>query len=284
MSNKKKHVTIDAASLLSQVPEGQAVASMEGDKSLGKGGLTLYHGTSLCHVASIMRDGIKPRGDSKANHPKMPSVPNRSYLTTWNALYYAYLAMKANYSSCKGIAVAEVILNQDDFMHLQPDEDAESAHNQISQMPRGVKFELDWRESIQRHGTTAYQGVIPPERIHRWLTYEMSESDIWALINYRESAQARAAYLHNRGMSSTCRNGTAKPQRLFETPIVEAIWQQHWDFMRPWQEAELSRLFDEFGVSPESLASGLDLQKQENDFENWLKGKPPSMPSMMKLA
>lgn len=283
MSALNKQVSIDLETLMKSVPNGEMVTlSLEGDKSLGKGGLTLYHGTSLCHVEGIMRDGIKPRGDSSANHANMPSHSERTYLTEWNAFYYAYCAVIGQLSKGQTLAVAEVCLTEGDLKNLVADEDAVSKLDHATRhMPR-VRCNMDWQSSLEREGTVGYLGTIPPSRIKRWVTAELSDSDLVALIAYKQliKSELHDVWLEHYQDHPSKLLKLVQPKRALESPFANAVWRQIWGFTRPRESKCIRRMFNEHGVP----AVHDDIPIEQESFDEWLKGKPTSMPAMMKLA
>lgn len=274
---------VDVENLVKSVPMGESLTlTLEGDKSLGKGGLTLYHGTSLCHIEDIMRDGIKPRGNTKANHPNMPSLSECAYLTDWNAFFYAYCAVVSRLARGQTLAVAEVCLDEGDLKNLVADEDsvAKLAHT-TSHLP-SLRWNMDWRASLEREGTVGYLGTIPPDRIKRWVTAELSDSDLVGLIAYKQLANSELHDLgfQNRQESPSKLLKLLQPRREFESIFANAVWKQIWGFARASETEHIKRLFAEHGVPavPDEDSSA------RTRFDEWLAGKPNGMPAMMKLA
>lgn len=246
----------DVLSILGMLPEGEvATIELTGNPHLGKEGLTLYHGTALCNVESIMRDGIKPRGTGAATHPRMPSLNDRAYLTSWDALYYAFNSLKANYPLCTSIAVAEVKLSEQDFENLRADEDAVMALSSMCPPPANARLEMDWRSSFEVRGTVAHLGVIPPDRITRWVTYELTEAEIRALIEYRKYTKEvlSSVFEQNKKLRPSRLLRLLHPRHPFDDAVVDLIWQQQWGFTRFSQTWMMERLFAEQGVEPDSL-------------------------------
>lgn len=257
MSARNKQVSIDLETLMKSVPNGEMVTlSLEGDKGLGRGGLTLYHGTSLCHVESIMRDGIKPRGESQANHSNMPSHSERTYLTEWNAFYYAYCAVIGQLSKGQTLAVAEVSLTEGDLMNLVADEDAVAKLAHATRHVPRVRCDMDWQSSLEREGTVGYLGTIPPSRIKRWVTAELSDSDLVALIAYKQliKSELHDVWLEHHQDHPSKLLKLVQPKRALESPFANAVWKQIWGFSHLSEAGNIKRIFAEHGIEAGSVS------------------------------
>ncbi len=140
--------------------------------------MLLYHGTSATSLDHILREGLRPRVQTKraTNFPKAPSHADMTYLTDVYAPYFA-----ANASHDDDWAVLEVEVDEADLL---PDEDyLEQAFRRNSTV-RGDMLQRTalYREmlheyrryaltSLQRLGTVAVEGGVPAARITRAVTF-----------------------------------------------------------------------------------------------------------------
>lgn len=85
--------------------------------------LILYHGTTSKYLKRILREGIKPRNETKLKSnwdgQGIPSRPDLVYLTTCYAAYYASMATTRK---CDKSVVFKLEINPDE-MTLLPDEE-----------------------------------------------------------------------------------------------------------------------------------------------------------------
>jgi hypothetical protein len=131
----------------------------------------VYHGTSETATASILKEGITPRGDRTPNHLKEPSHPECVYLTDAYALAYT-IDSRAGHAS-RG-AVLEVDL-EPLKPNLLPDEDAVGASGPgldprgvIEKMAEGSGYVSNvLYRSLYQYGTVAHRGTVPVSAIAR---------------------------------------------------------------------------------------------------------------------
>lgn len=167
--------------------------------------MKLYHGTSERHLASIAKEGIRPRGKRRGNWShSVESSTQCVYLTDAYALHFAQAAISNNDDA----AIIEIETDVLNPFKLVPDEDfLEQATRKSGPAPsdRPMKFRtrwyrkrLDdfadhWRESVQHMGTCAYMGTIEPEaitriavvdRATRYLLFKHGHDPMVSLINY----------------------------------------------------------------------------------------------------
>lgn len=156
--------------------------------------MRLYHGTSSRHLESILRDGLKPRGEGPSNW-EAASSNQVVYLTRTYGLHFA---SNARTTSDEDLAIVEI---DTDLLpnpeSLLADEDAICFAWQKGHLPRFSDEGWLRRQTLQqqamyfaellqeysRRGFTAswslnvlgnctHKGVIPPEAITRVVTYE----------------------------------------------------------------------------------------------------------------
>jgi len=135
----------------------------------------LYHGTTSSRLASILRDGLKPRGRRKGNWESYPSRPDMVYLTTAYAPFFAIYAVDEGEQGL----IVEVDASKLNPTLLYPDEDfiAQALSHQ-KQMPlevvhRQVRRQLSHyrhhaKDSIDAMGNVAHKGAIPKSAITRY--------------------------------------------------------------------------------------------------------------------
>jgi hypothetical protein len=154
--------------------------------------MLLCHGTSASHLASILKDGLKPRGENKSEWA-VESASDRVYLSDAYAFYFAQNAAKEG----DDLLVVEVDVDLD---HLYPDEDflgfATSKNDIAKQLPALNERTLvlkDWildqkddyrkeltEESLKFLGNAAYLGTISRDRITR--IARIPEKDVGRII------------------------------------------------------------------------------------------------------
>lgn len=169
--------------------------------------MRLYHGTSERWLERIMRQGLRPRGDTAGNWDAYPSRPDMVYLTSTYPLYFGAVSAVAD----ERVLILEMELEDLDEMRLFPDEDvvAQSIQHGLSRdsrlpladIQRHVVENLEvyqehWRHGLDAMGTVAHLGPIPPERIkaaalidltarpNSWLFSSMVDPQI-SVLNYK---------------------------------------------------------------------------------------------------
>ena len=238
------------------------IQSPEGSEGLEKGGVTLYYGTALCNVEGIMREGIKPGGTEPGTDPRLPPMPDRAYLTSWDTLHHAFNSLEANYPACTSIAVAEVKFTEEDFENLRAYEDATWIFLKERFPELDARRERDWRRSFETLGIVAHVGVIPPARIARWVIHELTESEIRALIDYRKycSEDLPDLLVKSKNLRPSRLLKLLRPKYQFDNEVADMIWQQRWGFTRSTHEQMIESLFEEYGVEARKLSDGMNRQ------------------------
>jgi len=168
----------------------------------------LYHGTSVPKAKEILKAGLTPRkyipGSLGNWSHSVPSALDRVYLTDAYAPYFALCAADDG-EPWAIIEVRDFVphaahlgkLNEKKFV---PDEDyleqtmrfeGGLPHFSPGDYPDEVKdmrgrteyfrdnisdFQFLWKESLNRLGTCAYMGTIPPELIHRVSVFDPSKN------------------------------------------------------------------------------------------------------------
>jgi hypothetical protein len=161
----------------------------------------LYHGTSEANLDDILKNGLKPRGKKKSLWKDHPSAPDRVYLTSAYAIFFANAAvktgekaviLKVEVSDTKLVAdedaLAQANISDEDFKFL----------NDLSLTER-TKF---WRKNAPKYphlaefslnalGNVAHMGVIQPRQIVKFVTYDVTPEMIFGhdpsitLLNYK---------------------------------------------------------------------------------------------------
>lgn len=160
---------------------------------------TLYHGTSERHLDSILRGGLRPRGEEGGNWPSYPSIPGHVYLTDAYAGYFATAAARAG----ERALIVEVCLEDDS--RLYPDEDfiAQSLAAQSKrpiddfhgEVVRTIAYYRDYvQASLDGLGNVSHRGVVPTAAISRYAlidtaaqrdTILLAMDPTISVINYR---------------------------------------------------------------------------------------------------
>jgi hypothetical protein len=134
----------------------------------------LYQGTSERHLPKILRDGLRPRGQTRVSNwgHTVPSHMDTVYLTDSYGIHFAACATRGK----ERMAVLKIDASGLDPTRLVPDEDA------LEQMGRGRdgvpgdigRRTVHYREnaelwpfdiSLRALGTCGYRGTVEPERI-----------------------------------------------------------------------------------------------------------------------
>ena len=150
--------------------------------------MKLYHGTSGHCLATILKDGIRPRGKTGGNWKRYPSRRDMVYLTTAYAFYFAIFHPKGG-----DAVVLEIDTRRLDQSLLFPDEDfivqreASDDLDRIAVVHKRLKQNLDgfqdqWSVSVSGLGTCAYRGVIQPEAIERYCVFRPEERPGMAIM------------------------------------------------------------------------------------------------------
>ena len=148
--------------------------------------VTLYHGTLASLLPSIMREGLKPRGERPSHDAYMDSasMPNFVYLTSNFGLAVEH-ACRISERTAEGadIAVLELEMSALERKLIYPDEDYLRSEWDFIEwsLKKQLAFLEDnrstWKKSLSMFATIAYKGVISATalaecRIPRWLEQE----------------------------------------------------------------------------------------------------------------
>ena len=142
--------------------------------------MKLYHGTSGAHRASILRKGLRPRGERKLGQwqHSVPSNARSVYLTSAYPMHFAFNAEPPSTT----FVIFEIETERLDTFFLLPDEDVlEQAGRKHDNIPGDMKErtlyyrdEIErwlgsdaWQRSLKAMGTCQYLGTIPVEAISR---------------------------------------------------------------------------------------------------------------------
>lgn len=150
----------------------------------------LYHGTNGRWLANILKNGLRPRGQSKTRnnwkHVAHQSNAACVYLTDSYAPYFAFNAARGKDPTC---TVVEVDTDLLDPKLLLPDEDAlEQAGRGHDNVPGNMSARTlhyrrilhqwvdsdAWTASLKILGTCAYAGPVPPGAITRAVSWPHS--------------------------------------------------------------------------------------------------------------
>lgn len=140
----------------------------------------LYHGTSERHLATVLKDGVRPRGKARGNwQHTILSNRNAVYLTIAYPLHYALAASRGN----ERLAVLEINVHRlnpfaftpdEDFLEQATRTDPEFAHAGGTMAARTKWFRRrlndyshHWELSLKGLGNCCYHGDIPAEAISR---------------------------------------------------------------------------------------------------------------------
>ena len=138
--------------------------------------MTVYHGTLASLVPPILRDGLKPRGESKSHDEYMqsPSMPHLVYLTSSLGLALQH-ACRISERTAEGAGVAVLRVEMDSLKRrlLYPDEDYLEHEWNSDFIDWTLKEQLafierkrgTWKESLDLCKAVAYKGVITPTQI-----------------------------------------------------------------------------------------------------------------------
>lgn len=148
--------------------------------------MLLYHATNATKLESILREGIRPRGDEASQWKKHPSRPDRVYLTTLYGLYFAAAAVREDAHSAVVFEIDGVDMDDDRF---SPDEDAivqsmvcagiitnEEMPTVAQRIHLPTNDEGWWRTSLTMLGTASYVGAIPVEAITRYAVINFTQA------------------------------------------------------------------------------------------------------------
>lgn len=130
--------------------------------------MKIYHGTSAEHLEIILQEGIKPR----ALTGQAPVVGQHTsayavYLTTAFPFMFAFFAGDETGTR----TVFEIETNALNQNLLCPDEHVLAYFG-----------DADWQESLSIADLCAYQGVIPPNAITRYVSLDIATRDELALF------------------------------------------------------------------------------------------------------
>lgn len=163
--------------------------------------MRIYHGTSSVYLATILKDGLVPRGE-KASNWRAASNPDLVYLTKVYAMHFAgNAAMQSEVGDAMLIELDSDLFP--DQHELLADEDAVAgammkgaiqkppfadydSRTELHDLARRIANDLekwsyegaDAEWSLRVIGNCTYKGVIPPEAITRIVTYD-AETNWW---------------------------------------------------------------------------------------------------------
>ena len=147
--------------------------------------MKLYHGTLASQVPSILKDGLRPRGESKSHDEYMgsASMPHFVYLTSSFGMAVDHAA-RISERTANGAPISVIEIDSKSLKRKlrYPDEDY-LVHEWNSDfldwtLDEQFKFMEDrqdtWEESLSMMKTVAYKSVIPAKaltvvRCPRWL-------------------------------------------------------------------------------------------------------------------
>lgn len=163
--------------------------------------MRIYHGTTSRHLESVLKDGLKPRGDTPSIWDAA-SNPDLVYLTKVYAMHFAGNAAMQSESGDAMLIELDSDLFPDQH-ELLADEDAIAGAMMKGAIPKPAFADYDSRTephdlarriandlekwsyegadadwSLRVIGNCTYKGVIPPEAITRIVTYD-AETNWW---------------------------------------------------------------------------------------------------------
>lgn len=148
--------------------------------------MKLYHGTARVPLATVLREGLRPRGKAPGNFQhSVPSNPDAVYLSYCYAPWFIWTS-RHDIRARTGLLI-EVDTDKLQQLSLYPDEDCleqvgrgrddirgdmrartlwyrDHIHQWIGNDEKGAPF---WHTSIKALGTCCYYGAIPPQAITR---------------------------------------------------------------------------------------------------------------------
>lgn len=137
----------------------------------------LYHGTLTANLPSILRYGLQPRGTTQESHDariNLPSLPEFVYLAELSKAANDCIRISENWYSCAPVSLIRINPTLLDHDRFYPDEDyirleledydlpTRPLHEQTTTVRQCRK---EWRNSLNKRGTVAYRGVIPPNAL-----------------------------------------------------------------------------------------------------------------------
>lgn len=142
--------------------------------------MKLFHGTAATNLPRILKHGIRPRQESPSNWDKAPSREDMVYLTVAYPLYFAFS------EHGKQAAVIEIDPSLLDVDLLYPDEDYvaqaiqgdkrtgfKAVHRKVRKSLE--RFQIFWEQSLMKLGNVCYRGIVPPEAITRYCTFDTAK-------------------------------------------------------------------------------------------------------------
>jgi hypothetical protein len=203
--------------------------------SIQEATLKLYHGTSIKHLESILKQGIKPRGKKQGVWDKCPSRHDRVYLSNCYAPYFAFSADEDT-----GV-IFEIDTDKLDARKMGADEDvvAQVLHThdktqdlfELTKSIKLEKFDAVWDKSLEAMGTCSYKGAIPVKAITRYAIVDFSKAT-WLWVR---CADISISLIHHAFCGKEQENLTAW---IFGDEKLESIF----DKVSPEKKAETERL------------------------------------------
>ena len=157
--------------------------------------MLLYHGTSEASLARILRHGLQPRPyEHSGNWADCPSHPDRVYLTTAYALYYAVSALPPE-DEVQRAVIFEIDTDTLQEAKMLPDEDfiaqvlvghGQAGGMELQQLTQTLdmyEYQHEWQKSLDYLGTVAYNDNIPRNAITRYalVPVDIPEIAYWSL-------------------------------------------------------------------------------------------------------
>lgn len=148
----------------------------------------LYHGTLRSLVPSILKDGLRPRGESKSHdeYLEQASMPHFVYLTSSYGMAINHAA-RISERTADGAPISVIEIDSKSLKRKlrYPDEDylvhewnSDFLRWTLDEQLKFMEYHRDtWSESLSMMKTVAYKGVIPAKsltfvRVSRWLEQE----------------------------------------------------------------------------------------------------------------
>lgn len=126
----------------------------------------------------LLSEGITPRQARRSLWKHAPSLPDRVYLTTAYAFYFAFHAALSR--NAKRALVVEIDTSRLKRRHFDIDEDFRR-HYEVEPAVKnfvGARLNIfrkqvaDWQDCLNLMGNVSYRAVIPPEAITRYVLFE----------------------------------------------------------------------------------------------------------------
>ena len=135
----------------------------------------LFHGTLTSLVPSILKNGLRPRGQNPSHdeHRGLPSLPDMVYLTSSEGLALSHaIRISEMVHQSADVTVLEVngsVLDRslfypdEDWVKVELNSDSEDWKHERSKVSRKNRYL--WEDCLRDAKTVAYRGVVPPSTI-----------------------------------------------------------------------------------------------------------------------